>query len=309
MVDYVGCNTTCLDAPGTIDCLRRLDTDILLNASITTYASDIAHNIGDIWLPIVDGDFLPAPPSQLIADGRFGNATFTSGWMQDDVNYYTDATIKTANDTYTFFRGYLPGFPEATLDKFLNMYPITEFTAGVNLTAEFYRSARIFRDILMVCPSLHLGATISKKYSGPVFFYNFNQTILDPILAYTTNISGYGVVHTSEFAYVFDSFQVYNTSDYPFNPTKADFDLATHASRSWSTYASKGHPAGSPTTLQSWEEAFSRPGGPYVMTIGGPTPGMSALGGVNATEQIRMQRLDERCGFLDSPEIIAALQY
>ncbi|KAF2846439.1 alpha/beta-hydrolase [Plenodomus tracheiphilus IPT5] len=312
MIDYVGCNTTSLDAPETIACLRKMDTTTLLNASITTYQSDIAHNIGDIWLPIVDGDFLPAAPSKLIAEGRFGNATFMSGWQQDDMNYYTNTSIATANDTYDFIRRYLPAMPEASLIQLLNMYPVDEFKAGLNLTAEFYRSARMFRDILMICPSLHLGEAVKKTQHVPVFFYNFNQTILDPLLVYVTNISGYGIVHTSEFAYVFDSFESYNVSGYTLHVIQADRDLAVRASRSWSTYASKGYPVaqGRPSpTLEGWEDALSRPGGPYVMTIGGPSEGLFALTGPNSTEVVQVQKLDERCRFLNSPAIIKALQY
>jgi carboxylesterase type B len=312
VVDYVGCNTTKFDAPETIDCLRRMDTEKLLNASFATYDDDISHNIGDIWLPNVDGDFLPAPPSQLIAEGRFGNVTFISGWMQGDLNVYTNTSIKTANDTYDFIRGYLPAMNESSLTQLLRMYPVKEFPAGVDLAAEFYRSARIFRDILMVCPSLHLGAAIDKKFKTPVHFYNFNETILDPILEVTNGVRGLGVVHTSEFAYIFDSMHVYNTSGYPFHPTEYDYEIAMRASRSWSSFVNSGVPtrAGSQsTTLLNWEEAFSRPGGPYVRTIGGSNPNNSALGKANATEEMVVQRLQERCAFFNSPEIIAALQY
>ncbi|KNG48135.1 para-nitrobenzyl esterase [Stemphylium lycopersici] len=266
VVDYVGCNSTGIDDPETIECLRGLDTDTLFNASETTYQSDIAHNIGDIWLPQVDDDFLPAPPSQLIAEGRFGNATFISGWMEGDLNVYTDTSIATAQDTYDFIRGYLPAMPEDSLTELLDMYPVEEFGTSVNLTQEFYRSARIFRDILMVCPSLHLGGAVEDKYEGPVYFYNFNQTILDPILVYTEDIYGFGVVHTSEFAYIFDSMQAYNMSDYPLNPTESDYELARRASRSWSTFVATGVPTMSgpgSATLLNWNEAFSRPGGPY----------------------------------------------
>lgn len=315
VVDYIGCNATSLDEPETISCLRKMDTAMLLNASIITYQSGIAHNIGDVWLPIVDGDFLPAGPSKLIAEGRFGNATFMSGWQQDDMNYYTNTSIITANDTYEFIRAYLPAMPEASVAQLLNMYPVDEFKASVNLTAEFHRSARIFRDILMVCPSLHLGEAVEEKYHGPVFFFNFNQTILEPLLEHETNVSGYGVVHTSEFAYMFDSFRAYDVSGYPLHAAQADRDLAVRASRSWSTYASKGHavapssPEHPSTTIQGWDGAFSCPGGPYVMTIGGPSEGFFALTGVNSTEVVRTQRLEERCGFLNSRAIIEGLQY
>jgi carboxylesterase type B len=100
LAEAVGCNSTSVHSPETIECLRQKDTDTLLRASIATYASDIAHNIGDIWLPAVDGDFLPAAPSQLIAEGRVGNATFITGWAQDDLNFYTNTSIATTIDTY-----------------------------------------------------------------------------------------------------------------------------------------------------------------------------------------------------------------
>ena len=312
LVDSVGCDTTDLQAPETIACLRGMGTDKLLNASITTYASDISHNVGDIWLPAVDGDFLPAPPSQLIAEGRFGNVTFTTGWTQDDVNFYTNVSIATADDTYQFLRGYLPAFPEQSLDTMLEMYPVSEFAppSGTNLTAEFYRAARIFRDILMVCPSLHLGAAVHKTYDTPVFHYDFNQTILEPILEHTINVSHLGRVHTSEFAYVFGNIQAYNNSGNPINLTDSDYALQQRASRSWASFASKGQPSTQGyVTVQGWLDAYSVPNETHVMTIGGPYEGWWPLGEVGSPEVVQRQKLAQRCAFFNSPEIIAGLQY
>ncbi|KAK4232947.1 Carboxylesterase [Achaetomium macrosporum] len=74
VVDYVDCDPNNLHSKETVACLRNLDMQTLLNASLATYSSDIAHNIGDIWLPVVDGDFLPAAPSTLIRQGRFAQS-------------------------------------------------------------------------------------------------------------------------------------------------------------------------------------------------------------------------------------------
>lgn len=313
LVDHVGCNATSVHSPQTVTCLRQMDTETLRNAAIATYASTIGDNIGDIWLPSVDGDFLPAPPSQLIAEGRFGKASFMSGWTQDDLNFYTDVSIATEKDTYDFVRTYLPALPEHSLENLLSIYPVEEFTPGpkTNLTAEFYRSARIFRDVLMTCPSIHLGTEVDKTHSTPVYLYNFNSTILDPILAFTTNVSGLGAVHTSEFAYIFDSMHSYNVSGWPFNPTKADYELVKRASRSWSSFAALGSPSppSLQVTLQGWHETFDQLDGPYLMTIGGPSEGLTALRGANATQAMKVQRLDERCAFLNNPAVIKALQY
>ena len=312
LVDYVRCNTTDLQAPETIACLRGMDTDTLLNASVTTYVSDISHNIGDVWLPVVDGDFLPAPPSQLIDEGRFGNATFMTGWTQDDLNFYTDVSIATAENSYAFIRSYLSALSETSLEALLALYPVAEFTppTGTNLTAEFYRTARIFRDVLMVCPSIYLGSAMHRTFAAPVFHYSFNQSILEPILDHTIDVSRLGVVHTSEFAYVFGSFQAYNNSGNPLNPTESDYALQERASRSWSAFATSGHPAQEgKLTVQGWLDAYSAPNQTQVMTIGGPWEGWFPLSGTDSPDVVQRQKLVERCGFLNSPDIIESLQY
>jgi carboxylesterase type B len=312
LVDYVGCNATDLEAADTISCLRGMNTEMLLNASISTYASDIGHNVGDIWLPAVDGDFLPAPPSQLIDEGRFGKASFMTGWTQDDLNFYTNVSIATSDDTYDFVRQYLPAMPEDSLDDLLGLYPVAEFAppSGTNLTAEFYRSARIFRDILMVCPSLYLGAAMHKTYDAPVYHYDFNQTILDPILEHTINVSHLGVVHTSEFAYVFGNVEAYNNSGNPINLTASDYGLQERASRSWSAFASTGNPSRSgEVTVQGWLDAYSTPNQTHVEVVGGPWEGWWPLSGAESPDVVSKQKLVERCAFFNSPEIIQGLQY
>jgi carboxylesterase type B len=304
VADYVGCNSTSVHSSETIACLRAKDTDTLLEAAITTYASDIAHNIGDVWLPAVDGDFLPYAPSKLIADGRIGNATFIAGWTQDDLNFYTNTSIATAGDTYDFIRAYLPGLNQSSLNDLLGMYPISEFAPATNLSAEFFRSARIFRDVLMVCPSLHLGAAVAKTLSKPVYHYNFNQTVVDQILDPLNSVSGLGAGHTSEFAYVFDSFRAYDKAGFPVQESRKDHELMERASRSWSTFFATGSPEVKlHATLHNWSGAYASNNGPFIMTIGGPHEGMSPAGGPVG------QRLSERCRFLNDAAIIEALGY
>ena len=63
----------------------------------------------------------------------------------------------------------------------------------------------------MVCEPLLLARAIQKK-GNVVYLYNFNQTLLDPIIEYVSGIKGIGVVHTSEFAYIFGNLSHYNVS-------------------------------------------------------------------------------------------------
>ncbi|KXJ87079.1 Alpha/Beta hydrolase protein [Microdochium bolleyi] len=330
LVDAVGCNSTSLHSAETVSCLRGLDTQKLLQASLDTYVADIAHNIGDIWLPVVDGDFLPAPPSQLSREHRLAtHVTTMIGWCDADVDYYTDSSIATAEDTHSFISDYIPYVTPENINTLLGLYPVSEFEAASrnsngDLSAEFFRAARIFRDILMTCQPTWFGQQVTAANGGDVYLYDWNQTVLAPALEVVSNKTGWGPVHTSEFAYIFGNLSHYDVNGYPFAPTPADYALRSRGSRSWSTFAATGRPGGSSAspppscgagkqhdTFQGFERAF--PDGPdgeaYVFVVGGAKEGLSAFDGPHATEAIKAQRLKERCAFINSDEMIEQLRF
>ena len=86
IVKPAGCNNTDPQSADAIACLRALSTTALLKAQTESHHDGPGANVGDEWLPMVDGDFLPEAPSKLIADGRFAKVTVLSGWCEDDTN-------------------------------------------------------------------------------------------------------------------------------------------------------------------------------------------------------------------------------
>ncbi|KAF2015243.1 putative lipase [Aaosphaeria arxii CBS 175.79] len=312
LVEYIGCgNKSTVNSALTISCLRGLDTQTLFNASFDTYVGDIAHNIGDVWLPTVDGDFIPDTPSKLIKEGRFGqtysgeNVTYMFGWADGDVNFYTDYAIATANDTENFISTYISNVPEEDLSTLYDLYPVSEFEppTGTNLTAEFYRSARIFRDILMVCEPLFL-AEHFVKFGGEAYMYDFNQTVLESVVEATYNISKIGVIHTSEFAYIYGNLSHYEGAV----TTESDELLLQRASRSWSGFAN-GDPSEGFGALQGWQQAFDTEGNVNIFVVGGENEGLTSIDGPKSTDAMKAQKLRERCGLINSDDWIKWLQY
>ncbi|GAP91339.1 hypothetical protein SAMD00023353_6000330 [Rosellinia necatrix] len=316
VVDAAGCGAGGLHSAATVECLRGLDMETVLNASIATYTGDIAHNIGDIWLPAVDGDFLPAAPSQLIREGRFANVTAMIGWCQDDLTFFTDTGITTDAQAHAFIQSYIPTMTPANVAALLALYPATDFAADeeAGLSAQFYRAARVFRDILMVCqPLSYASALAARNGGGTVYLYDWNQTVSDQVIEGLTGETGYGVIHGSDIAYVFGNLAVYGSGDYPFHPAPADYALAARAPRSWSTFASTGRP-GRPghDTFAGFAPAFPAHGGGDrvgVFVAGGPHEGFSPIDGPGALPEVEAQKLRERCAFLNSDEIIEQLRY
>lgn len=310
-VDYVGCNATGLDSTETVACLRKLDTQTLLNASLSTYRSDL--NGGDIWLPVVDNDFLPAAPSTLIREGRFANVTTMMGWCENDLTIFTDPSIKTATDTRAFISASVPDVTSTNLDTLLALYPVSDFVsaATATLSAEFFRAARVIRDILMTCQPVWYGQHLARA-GNAVYLYEWNQTIAEPLLEKATGASGWGPVHASELAYVFGNLSHWNITGYPFEPTAADYALVHRGSRSWTTFAATGKPSlEGHDTFKGFEQAFqvAHPNETYVFVAGGPSEGLSAFDGSRSAAAVRAQRLRERCAFINSPEMIELFKF
>ncbi|KAI3321813.1 putative lipase [Xylariaceae sp. AK1471] len=311
VVDAVGCNTSSLHSAETVTCLRNFDMETLLNVSIATYNSDIAHNIGDIWLPVVDGDFLPAAPSQLIKEGRFAKVTTMIGWCENDLTLFTDSSITTDEQAHAFIQEYVPDVTSENVDKLLSLYPVSEFEANeaANLSSQFYRTARVFRDILMTCMPISYAESLA-KFGNDVYLYDWNQTITDQIIKSKLNMTGYGVIHTSEIEYIFGNLSVYDNQGFPFETKPADLALVSRGSRSWSTFASTGKPSlKGHDTFAGFTTAFPGNDELDIFIAGGPHEGLSAIDGPRAKAVLEAQRIRERCAFINSDEMIEQLRY
>ena len=150
------CTGIDLQSAALIECLRALSMEELNYAQIRTHHDGPGANIGDEWLPVVDGDFLPDVPSKLIAEGKFANVTTMIGWCEDDGNYFVGKPT-TANEVFKFLRGYLPGFSASNVHTLISLYPISDFSANraAGLSAYVYQLGRMVRDILFVCQAQH----------------------------------------------------------------------------------------------------------------------------------------------------------
>lgn len=288
----------------------------LLKWQLKTHSASPKQDQGDTWLPSVDGDFLPEAPSALIAQGKFNHArAVMAGWCDNDALLFTPEDNTTPNETHTWLSEYLPAMTDAHLQQLLSLYPESDFQntyfpdGKIKQHAEFYRLGRIYRDILFTCQPILFGQALHKE-GIPVYYYNQNQTMLTPPF-HKVDLYGLGVVHTSELIYVFGNLTKYNLPGWPYHPRASDHRLRVQESRSWAHFAATGNPSGEGlNTIQGWKSADFVDQNYGAFVIGGPTPGYSGSGGSEAAIQIMAaEKLTERCGFLNSPEIVKEIQY
>lgn len=306
VAQHANCSTD-IHTPSSIECLRSLTTQQLFNSSLETY--DDTSNFGDIWLPSVDGDFLPNAPSVLIKQSKYAQVTAMMGWCENDLARFIDPGVQTSKDTKKTVQDYARDMSPENVKQLLSLYPVSDFHANkaAGLSAEFYRSAQILRDILMVCQPMYFAQHLAST-GNDVFLYDWNQTMLGPMLD-SRGQPGRGVVHTSELGYVFGNISAYNTSGLPFNPTQSDYDLQDKASRSWSGFASTGQLSlPGHKTFEGFETAYKHDK-TRIYVAGGPAEGLYATAGRKKSDAIKVQKLKERCAFLNRPDIIEQLKY
>lgn len=294
----------------TIQCLRQLNTGIIAQASFDTWSEDLQYNGGDSWLAVVDGDFLPAPPSQLLAEGRFFNVTTMILWCDASMQIDTPLNIISEQDTFDFFAPYLPGLSNQSISDLLSFHPVTDFEhiPDVNLTKGFLRCARIYQDVLVTCQPIGYSKSLAVR-SNNVYLIDQNATILSPILT-SLGCPGLAPIHTSEFAYTFGNLSHYDVNDYPFNPTAEDYRLEQEEAGSRTAFTSVGQPSlDANKTLQGLGPAFLTINQTAIFVAGGEIEGLSFIDGPEASPPLAAQKLRSRCSVINSSFIIAQLQY
>ncbi|GME48397.1 extracellular lipase [Neofusicoccum parvum] len=210
IVDQVNCSA----AIDTLACLRTVPYNTLypfLNSSIVG---------GPGFYPTVDGDIMPAYPTELLHTGRFAHVPHLYGTNTDEGtdNAPADGTINTDADLrhYLLHRtGF--NFPPATVDRLLELYP-DDPAAGIpaNTGAErfaelgwqYKRVAAIVGDAFYHAPRLD-DARHYAVGTAATYVYRFNTRAF--VNATTANSTDYvgtlapaskGVSHFTEVAFV-----------------------------------------------------------------------------------------------------------
>ena len=112
---------------------------------------------------------------------------------------------------------------------------------------------------------------------------------------------------------MFGNISHYNDRGYPFNPTPEDTALERRGARSWATFVATGVPGekvthGRRDVFQGVKAAFEG-GKTWIFVAGGPNEGASTTEGKQAHPAVAVQRISERCAFINSPEMIEQLQF
>jgi para-nitrobenzyl esterase len=191
---------------------------------------------------VVDGYFLPAPPSEIFAQGKQNDVPTLTGCNADEGGAVPHPTI-----TLAAFQKQAAQRYQEEAAAFLRLYPAsTDEQAGVAQNESARDQARV---------SMYLWAVNRAKTARTdAYTYFWNHALPGP------DVEKYGAFHTSEVPYALNSL---SQSDRPF--TAADHRIAGEVSSYWVNFAATGDPNGK--GLPHWPSVREKPA--TTMNLGG----------------------------------------
>ncbi len=256
--DNIATKTNCSDAADTLACLRTVPYEAM-------YPLLAAPSQGPGWYPVVDGDIMPDYPTELLHSGRFAHIPHLYGTNSDEGtdNAPAGGFINTTQQLFNYLKydtGF--GFPDAVINKILDLYPndpaqgIPWNTGNETFSEQglqYKRVAAIVGDVFYHATRLD-DARHYSKYS-PTYIYRFNTRPWQNIYFSTEggNPPAYkGVSHFSEVAFVFANPAYYG----PWPEYKA---LSDQMSAQWINFVANGSPSGK--DLPNWPTYDQSPNG------------------------------------------------
>ncbi|KAH9868570.1 hypothetical protein J1614_007642 [Plenodomus biglobosus] len=207
--DNIVTRANCSDAIDTLACLRTVPYTSMLPLLA-------APSQGPGWYPTVDGDIIPAYPTELLASNRFAHIPHIYGTNSDEGtdNAPADGFINTTAQLQTYLTNSTGfSFPAHVIRKILSLYP-DDPSLGIPLNTgptrfpaqgiQYKRIAAILGDVFYHAP--RLADARAYAANAPTYIYRFNTRPWQdsPIATTGGNAPAYkGVSHFAEVAFIF----------------------------------------------------------------------------------------------------------
>ncbi len=204
-------------------CLRGKTPDELLAASGSPMDLMRPHVP---FGPSVDGEVLPAPPAQLLKEGRYTKVPMLVGTNEDEGSLFT---FRAKLDTPEQYEAAVKVRSPDKADALLKLYPVKEHTspkAAYN---------HMLRDALFLCPTRELARTVT-AHGQPVYLYQFTYA---PSRTFNAFMGITGAFHAAELPFVFGATQGGLRLE-----GEREHVLSRHIMGYWTRFATKGDPNG-----------------------------------------------------------------
>ncbi|EJD48912.1 alpha/beta-hydrolase, partial [Auricularia subglabra TFB-10046 SS5] len=187
---------------------------------------------------VVDGDFLPALPSRLLAEGRFARVEVVAGHCANDGRTFAGGRpedfVTNADIATRVFGRWGTHVTNGTIQKALALYSPEKFES------QYERAWTMAQEIIFGCMDWLLADRMRAKGVQNVFTFRFNSP---NAVLYKAN-PYLGVMHTSDLYYLFNGTTSAPNAGYTFTPlNKTEKALSQEAIRYWTSFVAAGSPS------------------------------------------------------------------
>lgn len=132
------------------------------------------------YSPVVDGDFVPLQPSQLLAQGRFDkDVRVMVGHNADEGTYFTPPSIRTTEDSIQQLRNAFPYMPEPSIRYIFNVLYPADFSGTYGYKSQFERASLLVAEAIFTCNTFYLSSgfnneTYSYLFAVPPALHGFD---------------------------------------------------------------------------------------------------------------------------------------
>lgn len=197
-VSYAGC----ADHSEPLECIRLVDISKVKD--FFNISSQLAKHE---YYPVIDGDFIPDWPKNLLAEEKFVKVPIITGANMDEGASFGPGKIDTTDELRNWLRTSYPAIEEVTIDQLLQFYPddpalgspfgTGDLYSGSRYGLQYKRGNALGGDLAMAGPR-RLTCETWTKAGLDVYSYNWNQSDY-------MNPPEDGTDHAQEVVYVFDN--------------------------------------------------------------------------------------------------------
>ncbi len=178
-----------------LKCLKNADLQVLRTAALTVGDSHIYDTSSFTWAPVIDGDFLKRPLSEVTRKGDldievgFGVYNTHEGMFASvvEIAMKSGTLIKTGENFIppglanvqssgtppfnssaasfdAWLRGFLPDFSNRNIRRLEAFYPATGSAENIpSYNSSYTRAGLIYRDVVLACPAYWMARAARKK--------------------------------------------------------------------------------------------------------------------------------------------------
>lgn len=216
----------CTTATDVVACMRGKTVAEVLAAAPRPIELE---RYGARYQPTIDGYILTEAPWRALAAGRFNRVPFITGSNQDEGTVFTRG--QTIANEAAYRAAVMPLVPEH-VDDVLRLYPISAYGTALAAFTAFAG------DAVFTCAS-RAQARLVAATGTPAYQYYFSK-----LNQRANAVTGLGVFHSAEIAYVFGRFTGF------FARTDADTTVSDAMGLAWTRFAASGNP--NPMGAATW---------------------------------------------------------